>query len=139
MKISNVWKTFTVLCIPIVFHGTLEGFIMGWTTIKIFFSVAYRRNYNFWYIIRFIKKKTTRLSLKNYMCLFKKKVIIQSDVVLQNAQVSSNKPNSAISLRHIHIKLNVWLFVYFVYKCTYSDLNEILHTWPSKLLRLDIF
>jgi hypothetical protein len=29
MKISNVWMTFTVLCIPIVFRGTLEDFIVG--------------------------------------------------------------------------------------------------------------
>jgi hypothetical protein len=47
MKISNVWMTFTVLCIPIVFHGTLENFIVGWATVKIFFSVAYRQGYNF--------------------------------------------------------------------------------------------
>jgi hypothetical protein len=34
--------TFIVLCIPIVFHGTLKNFIISWTTKKcfIFFQLA---------------------------------------------------------------------------------------------------
>jgi hypothetical protein len=47
---SNSHLTFVAICIPIVFHGTLENFIISWTTIKncfIFFSVSYGPNDNF--------------------------------------------------------------------------------------------
>jgi hypothetical protein len=40
---SNSHLTFVAICIPIVFHGTLENFIISWTTIKncfIFFQSA---------------------------------------------------------------------------------------------------
>jgi hypothetical protein len=33
-KFSNSHLTFVAICIPIVFHGTLENFIISWTTIK---------------------------------------------------------------------------------------------------------
>jgi hypothetical protein len=49
-KFSNSLLTFIAICIPIVFHGTLDNFIINWTTIKncfIFFSVSYEPNDNF--------------------------------------------------------------------------------------------
>jgi hypothetical protein len=66
--------TFIVLCIPIVFHGTLKNFYNKLNHKKmVFFSVSYEPNDNFQYIISFRKKNLTRPSLKNYMCPFKKK------------------------------------------------------------------
>jgi hypothetical protein len=49
--------TFMVLCIPIVFHGTLKNFIKAEPQKNIiFFSVRYEPNDNFQYIIRSRKK-----------------------------------------------------------------------------------
>jgi hypothetical protein len=68
--------TFTALCIPILFHGTLKNFISRTTKIfLIFFSVTYGPNDNFQYIIRFRKKNLTRLSLKKLHVPIKKKKV----------------------------------------------------------------
>jgi hypothetical protein len=49
--------TFIVLCIPIVFHGTLKNFIKAEPqNFFFFFSVSYEPNDNFQYIIRSRKK-----------------------------------------------------------------------------------
>jgi hypothetical protein len=69
--IKHLKIAFVAIYIPIVFHGLLENFITSWTTIKncFFFHLAMDHNTS----LDSEKKNSTRLSLKNYMCPFKKK------------------------------------------------------------------
>jgi hypothetical protein len=73
--VSGLSKLYCI-CIPIVFHGTPENFIINRTTIKncfIFSSVSHGPNDNLQYITRPIKKNLIRPTLKNDMCPLKKK------------------------------------------------------------------